>query len=87
MSKKIIFGLLIFVTTFLAMYVAWKGYSLKHIEKRIWKNEKELQKVDSVRTINNSTPIPFRRDQRDSVLRSVNAKTGFRLYMRNGKGN
>lgn len=51
-------------------------------------NEDELRYIDSTRAINNAVPIPFRCDSlRDSVLGSVNQKTGFNLYLRKPKGN
>lgn len=87
MSKlKIIYWALIGVIVFLSVWGLVQSCNRPKkeqiLKQQIQYNEDSIKKIKAKRDSTNAVRIPFSDRGRDSVLRSINRKTGFGLYLR-----
>ena len=54
----------------------------KILKQQIQDNEKAIEKIKAKRDSANRVSIPFSKTGRDSVVQSINRKTGFNLHLR-----
>ncbi len=90
MKLKILYWILIAAIVLLFGWGIIKSYLVERekqqLEKRIKDNEQAIKDIQQKRDSANAVRIPFSNAGRDSVVGSVNRKTGFNLHLRDKNG-
>lgn len=90
MKLKILYWLLIAVIVLLSVGGMVKSCLIERekeqLEKRIKEHEQAIKDIQQKRDSTNAVRIPFSNAGRDSVVGSVNRKTGFNLHLRDKNG-
>lgn len=84
-TREYVFALVLLACSAITISLLMRSCKLseaENLKKEIEKNGKDIQAIQQKRDSANAVRIPFSNAGRDSVIGSVNRKTGFDLYLR-----